>query len=810
MIAAFDMVKRIMLKVNSRSLISSIIKILRILPFLLIRFLSGLINGLFSILILLNYLFLFDSLIYILTPLKNFLLFLGEKSLDYQFPEINIRNITGKVKEYFLKILYSNVTIPKINVSKLIHTLANKFKNPQKVLQEIIIIDSEEALATAVAPIVIKKINFFSYIKTLLFFTSGTVFSIVFFAIPLSVFVFYESLPDPYQLFQRIPNQPTKIYDRNDKLLYEIFVDKKYEPVALEKIPNIVKNSTIAVEDSEFYLHNGIRPLSILRAAKATVLEDNLQGASTITQQLVKNLLLTPERTIVRKIKEAMIALKVEQSFSKDQILELYLNNISYGGTTWGVQSASKKYFGKNVWELDLSEASLLAGLPTAPTYYSPLNGDLELTKSRQKLVLDRMVELGYVATEEADAAYKKEINIIPQVDYIRAPHFVMYVRDELERVYGKNIVDKGGLTVKTTLDLDFHEKVQQIVSEEVIKNAYLNISNGAAIVLDPRTGEILAYVGSRDYYFDKFGSFDVLTAYRQPGSSIKPVTYALALKNGYTALSTIKDEKTIYKNQWETYVPVNYDGRYHGTVTVRQALANSYNIPAVKLVSKLGADNMVELGRDMGLTTWQKDSSYGISVTLGGKEVRLLDLANVYAPLSRYGVYKNTTPFISVKDSKGIEILEKDKEKRVLSEEISFLITNILSDYKARIPAFGINNFLSITGHTVAVKTGTTDNKKDNLTLGYTPSYVVATWVGNNDNTPMNKNLASGLSGAAPMWNRIMSLTLQGKPSEVFMKPDIVTLIYYKRCNISEYFIKGSSIPSMTCQSERKKSSKT
>ena len=384
-----------------------------------------------------------------------------------------------------------------------------------------------------------------------------------------------------------------------------------------------------------------------------------------------------------------------------------------------------------------------------------------------------------------------------------------MYVRDELEKKFGKSYVETGGLVVKTSLDLDFHDKIQQIVSEEVVRNAYLNISNGAAVVLDPKSGEILAYVGSRDYYFEKFGSFDVLTAYRQPGSSIKPVTYALAFKNGYTPLSTIKDERVVFKNQWETYIPVNYDGRYHGTVNFRQALANSYNIPAVKLVSKLGADNMVELGKEMGLTTWEKDGSYGISVTLGGKEVRLLDLANVYATFARKGVNLETTPFISIKDSKGIEILEKNKEKRVLSEEVSFLITNILSDSISRIPAFGVNNFLTIPGQNVAVKTGTTDSKRDNLTLGYTPSFVVATWVGNNDNTPMNRNLASGLSGAAPMWNRIMSLTLRGKAPEPFQKPENVILMAYKRCNISEYFIKGSNIPSLLCNSKKSTSNK-
>jgi len=805
MIVALDIIKKLMLTVFSRSYIRKFIKILIFLRVLLFKFVYTLINTIENIFKFLNHFFLIDSIIFILDPIKSLMLYLGEKSLDVKFLEIKSREVLRNLIKITSKVLTTNISIPKIKLSN--NKLTEKNKTNKK--RNIIIVDTQKALLKAVSPPIIQKSNPFSYFKKILLFTSGSVFSIVIFVIPLTVFVFFESLPDSSQLFQRIPNQPTKIYDRNDKLLYEIYVDKKYEPVALEKIPDFVKNSTIAIEDSEFYLHKGIRPLSIMRAAKATVLEDNLQGASTITQQLVKNLLLTPERTLIRKIKEAMLALKVEQNFTKDQILELYLNNISYGGTTWGVQSASKKYFGKNVWELDLSESSLLAGLPTAPTYYSPLNGNIELTKSRQKLVLDRMVELGYVSLEEAEKAYYKEINIIPQVENIRAPHFVMYVREELEKKFGKSYVETGGLVVKTSLDLDFHDKIQQIVSEEVVRNAYLNISNGAAVVLDPKSGEILAYVGSRDYYFEKFGSFDVLTAYRQPGSSIKPVTYALAFKNGYTPLSTIKDERVVFKNQWETYIPVNYDGRYHGTVNFRQALANSYNIPAVKLVSKLGADNMVELGREMGLTTWEKDGSYGISITLGGKEVRLLDLANVYATFARNGVNLEATPFISIKDPKGNEILEKSKEKRILSEEVSFLITNILSDSKSRIPAFGVNNFLTIPGQNVAVKTGTTDNKRDNLTLGYTPSFVVATWVGNNDNTPMNRNLASGLSGAAPMWNRIMSLTLQGRTAESYNKPENIILMTYKRCNISEYFIKGSNIPSLSCNSKKSASNK-
>ena len=760
------MMKKLMLKILSRSLVKTVLKVLKFSSFLLTGFGYALIEIVETLFKFLNHFFKIDWLIRVLETPKKLLLMFKKKS-----PEVGIPRIQKIQKQIFTKVSV-------LRSQALGNTKAKKKKETSP----------------------------FSLFKKLMLFVSGSVFSIVFFAIPLAFFTLYEELPDLSQLFQRIPNAPTKIYDRNDKLLYEIYIDKKYEPAALEKIPDHVVKSTIAIEDSEFYLHKGIRPLSIMRAAKATVLDDTLQGASTITQQLVKNLLLTPEKTLMRKIKEAMLALMVEQRYTKDQILELYLNNISYGGTTWGIQSASKKYFGKNVWELDLSEASLLAGLPTAPSVYSPLNGDIELTKTRQKLVLNRMVELGYITPKEAESAYHKEIKIIPQTEYIRAPHFVMYVRSELEKKFGKRLVESGGLTVKTSLDLDFHEKVQQIVSDEVSKNAYLNITNGAAVVLDPKTGGILAYAGSRDYFYEKFGSFDILTAFRQPGSSIKPVTYALAFENGHTPASTVKDEKVIFKNEWETYEPVNYDGKYHGKVTLRQALANSYNIPAVKLASKLGADNVVALGKEMGLTNWEKDGSYGISVTLGGKEVRLLDLTTVYATFARAGEYLPTTPFLSIKDSRGYEILQKGEEKRVLSKGVSYLITNILSDSKARIPAFGTNNYLTIPGHTIAVKTGTTDSKRDNLTLGYTPSFVVGVWVGNNDNTSMNRNLASGLSGAAPMWNRIMSLTLEGKNAEKFEVPESIIVKEDKTCGIKEIFVKGNDKFNPGCGKKEKK----
>ena len=477
------------------------------------------------------------------------------------------------------------------------------------------------------------------------------------------------------------------------------------------------------------------------------------------------------------------------------------MNNIPYGGTAWGIQTASKKYFNKDVWELSLAEASLLAGLPTAPTSYSPAT-DLETAKSRQGYVLERMLSLGYIDEKEFEKAISEELIFANTDGYIRAPHFVDYIRKDLEKRYGRKYVEFGGLTVTTTLDLDIQEKVQSIVTEEVNKNSYLGFSNGAAVVMDVKNAEVLAYAGSVDYFKEVWGAYDVVTAMRQPGSSIKPVTYALALSGSFTPASIINDSPITYKFKGsKDYTPVNYDGQYHGKVTLRQALANSYNVPAVKVANAVGVDNIVLKGKEMGLTGWEPDGSYGLSITLGGKEVRLLDHTNVYATLARQGVHKEPKVYLSIKDSNGYEIYEsEDAEKTVLSPEVSYLLWDILSDQNARLPAFGVNNFLSIPGHKVAVKTGTTNNIKDNWTLGYTPSYVVGVWVGNNDGSPMRQGLASGLTGAAPIWNKIMTEILKDKPNELFERPANIFVKRDEKCGISELFIKGTNIPQSLC----------
>lgn len=629
-------------------------------------------------------------------------------------------------------------------------------------------------------------------------------FAVVF--IPHTIFLWLNELPNPSLISDSI-TKCTKIVDRKERLLYEICPDKKSDPIKFSEINSNVINATLAIEDANFYRHKGFDIFGILRASREILFHDTIQGGSTITQQLVKLTLLSPERTLERKLKELVLALMVEMKFTKNQILEMYLNSAPYGGAVVGIETASERFFGKKASELTLSEASLLAGLPSAPSIYSPYTA-FTLAKQRQKSVLTRMVELKYISQGEADSAYAEELKIIPQIDFIRAPHFVDYVRSVIEAKYGSKYANFGGLTVKTTLDVDLNDAVTKIVKDEILKDKYLNVSNGAVVVLDSKTGEILAMVGSVDYFDIKNdGYFNTSTAFRLPGSTIKAVTYSLALSKGYKTTSIIDDSPLSIRSGLGFYTPVNYDGAFHGKVSLRKALANSYNIPAVKVLMSLKIDDMVNLGKAMGLTNWVADGNYGPAITLGGKETRLLDLTNVYATLARAGVYTNTKPILEIKDARGYSIYsDENKKDRVLSEEVSYIMSDILSDYYARLPAFGVNNFLSIKGRRVAVKTGTTDFKKDNYTVGYTPSYTVGVWVGNNNNSPMNPILASGLTGAAPIWNQVMTAVLTNTSTEDFLVPLGIEFKYFKECgNVREVFIKGTAPKELNCKPDTK-----
>lgn len=569
----------------------------------------------------------------------------------------------------------------------------------------------------------------------------------------------------------------TKIYDRNGKLLYNIYADKNRTLLRYDQIPQNLKNATIAIEDKDFYKHKGFDLAGVIRAATAIVFKQELQGGSTITQQLVKTAFLSPERNITRKIKELYLAYQVESKFDKNQILEMYLNEVPYGGTAYGIEAAAQTYFGKRAVDLNLAESALLVGLPQSPTTYSPFGNNPLLAKQRQKEVLRRMVDDGYITQDESEKAQSEVLVFAqPNID-IKAPHFVLFIKDQLSQKYGEKLVEQGGLKVTTTLDLDIQEMAQDAVSTEVAKLKNYKVGNGAAMVTNPQTGEILAMVGSRDYFdIANDGNVNVTTSPRQPGSSIKPINYAGGLINGLTAGTIIVDAPVTFKGN-PPYSPKNYDGKFHGGVTLRKALANSYNIPAVKVLAHNTVPFMLELATKMGITTFRDASNYGLSLTLGGGEVKMIDMTTAFSAFANKGISHTAYGIIKVEDKDG-KILEEHQPgegNKVIPEEVAFIISHILADNQARSDAFGSNSQLYIPGKVVSVKTGTTDDIRDNWTIGYTPSYLTAVWVGNNDNTPLNRFLTSGVTGAAPIWNKIMKSLLKNKQIENLTVPENV-----------------------------------
>jgi len=630
----------------------------------------------------------------------------------------------------------------------------------------------------------------------ILTFFLGSAATIIFLVIPLVAYLWLRALPNPTLLAVRDIDVTTKVFDRNGALLYEIYADQNRTPIPLSEIPKFVIQATIAIEDQNFYTHQGFSISGIMRATRQTMLGGKIQGGSTITQQLIKSALLTPEVTLSRKIKEIILAFWAERLYSKNQILEMYLNQVPYGGTAWGIESASQTYFGKSVKTLTLSEAALLAGLPAAPSEYSPFGTHVDRAFSRQSEVLRRMVEDRYITQDQAREALAQEIRFARPRVGIRAPHFVMFVKELLEARYGPRLVERGGLRIKTSLDLGLQERVEDIVNTNITKLASLRVGNGAALVTNPKTGEILAMVGSRDYFDSaREGNVNVTVALRQPGSSIKVVTYAAALEKGFTAASILDDSAVVYPQiGGPAYAPVNYDGKFHGFVPLRYALGNSYNIPAVKTIAAIGVPAVIDKGRAMGITSWIDESRYGLALTLGGGEVTMLDMAKVFGTLANAGTRVDLLAIVEVSDYTG-KVLERNQPKEhddAVKPEVAWILGNILSDNNARTAAFGPNSLLVVPGKTVSVKTGTTDNLRDNWTIGYTPSIVAAVWVGNNNNSPMNPYLVSGVTGAAPIWNAIMTDILKDQPDETLPRPEGVVSVpcYYGR---PEYFVKGT-----------------
>ncbi|MDP3955150.1 MAG: transglycosylase domain-containing protein [bacterium] len=627
------------------------------------------------------------------------------------------------------------------------------------------------------------------------------------------VYLFW-GLPAPWNLTSTNYPVSTKIFDRNGQLLYEIYTEQNRTPVNIADLPEYVKWAAISAEDKEFYSHHGFSWRGIMRAAFNTVFRQHLEGGSTITQQLVKNALLTQERTIKRKARESALTLAVEAIYPKDKILEMYLNHAPYGGTAWGIEAAAKTYFGKNAKDLSLGEAALLASLPSSPTRYSPFGAHPELTIQKQEFVLGRMVENKFISQKESETAKETPLVFAPQANQLQAPHFVMYVKDQLVEKYGEKMVEQGGLRVTTTLDLALQDFAQATVASEVAKLKSAHVTNGATLVTTPETGEILAMVGSKDY-FDKEiqGNYNVTTALRQPGSSIKPINYALGLMNKKITLATaFNDLPTCYLVPGQkTYCPSNYDNSFHGPVQARFALGNSYNIPAVKMLALNRLDEFVPFAQKMGLSTLEDPKNYGLSLTLGGGEVKMIDMAVAFGDFANLGVMQPLVSILKVEDYQG-KVLEQTKieeGERVIPMEVAYLISHTLLDNNARSATFGSSSYLVVKNHPeVSVKTGTTNDKRDNWTIGYNPEILVVVWVGNNDNTPMSA-VASGVTGASPVWNKIISYALKDKKQNWPMRPE--DIVGANICSLSgkapgdsgcptrfEYFIKGT-VPTET-----------
>ncbi len=640
-----------------------------------------------------------------------------------------------------------------------------------------------------------KRKGLFSRKKLVLwFFLICLVGGIIFFLV--KILPLLKNLPSSEDLIEGNDrfNVATQIYDRQGKLLYELYDDERRLPVKLTVLPAYVAQASIAIEDKKFYSHWGFDPIGIVRAFIVNKLRGDIaQGGSTITQQLVKKAFLSSEKSYDRKIKEIVLAVVTEMRYSKEQILEMYLNYISYGGTAVGIGSAADSYFGKEAKDLTLAEAALLAGLPQAPSKYSPFASDATAAKNRQLEVLKNMVAMKFITQDQADAAAAENLVYAENRINLKAPHFVFYVRDQLYEIFGKEKVLRGGLRVTTTLDLQIQEDAQATLSAEINDLEKLKVGNGAALITKPNTGEILAMIGSRNYYDETHdGQVNVTTAERQPGSSIKPLVYATAFEQkALNPSSVLLDVPTCFENIGQPqYCPKNYNGNFTGPVTVRQALGSSLNIPAVKTLRIVGLESFIYQAQNLGITTWQNAKNYGWSLSLGGGEVKMTDMAQAFGTIANMGVKVPLMSILKVEDYQGgvlyeessddrlvkLKLLQDNPEvsyetdqtgvdlTRVLQPESSYLVSHILRDDRARWLGFGSNSKLVIKGKEVAVKTGTTNDLRDNWTIGFTPEYLISVWVGNTDGSAMNSRLVSGVTGAAPIWHELMTNILKDK----------------------------------------------
>lgn len=610
-----------------------------------------------------------------------------------------------------------------------------------------------------------KKLLSISILLTALGFVAGTI---------LIAWV-SKDLPDPDRLTDREIAQSTKIYDRTgEELLYEIFADEKRTLVELEDISEHIVNGVIATEDTKFFEHRGIRPLSIARAVVKGILPGNrIEGTSTLTQQLVKNAILTNERSITRKVKEAILSIRLEQKYSKNQILKIYFNEIPYGSTNYGVESAAQAYFGKSASEVTLQEAATLAGLPKAPSTY--LNNS-DALKQRRDFVLRRMFDEGYITEEEKNAAQAEALTLSRNYGEIKAPHFVLYVREQLVEQFGEALVNSGGLSVRTSLDWEKQQIAERVVDEvgtPALEAA--EADNTALVAMEPGTGHIIAMIGSKDFYDESIdGQFNVATlGKRQPGSSFKPIVYTAAFEKGYTADTILYDVETNFgKNSNRDYTPLNYDLSEHGPVTIRKSLQGSLNIPAVKALYLVGEKSGIDFAKRLGYSTFD-NGDFGLTLVLGGGEVRPVEHVAAFGIFANEGRRMDTTSILEVRSATD-EVLYEWKQERgeqVLEPEVTALISDVLSDDEARAYAFGTGGVLTLPGRSVAAKTGTTNGYIDGWTVGYTPSLVAGVWGGNTDNTPMKAGYG-GSKVAGPIWKAFMTEALEGTPAEAFPEP--------------------------------------
>jgi len=594
------------------------------------------------------------------------------------------------------------------------------------------------------------------------------------------------------------------LYDVRGKPFFAFGQTKVISYIPSDRIPKNLQAAVIAVEDKDFYHHPGLSWKAIVRSLISNIkAKGPIYGASTLTQQLAKNDLLKPRKKFFRKYQEIILALLIEAKYTKSEILEMYLNTIYFGAGAYGVEEASQTYFGKPVQDISLEEAALLAGVLPAPSVYNPLFGDKEKAKNRQRIVLNRMYEEGYINNSQKEDALKAnlKLNYKSGINFL-APHYALIVRDQLIKMYGDDIF-RSGYKVYTGLDLDFQKEAEKTVRKHVEKLKFNDVTNGAVIMIDPKNGEVRAMVGSVDWYDNKFGKVNMTISPRQPGSSFKPIVYSAAFEKRFlTPASILKDQPVTYKTPGGLYSPLNYDRKFRGNVTVRRALSNSLNIPSVQVMSMLGVDRVLEMVNRLGITTLKDTNDYGLALVLGAGEVSLLELTNVYATFADNGMKKDPVFITKILDKRNQLIFQnKNTFKQVLSPEVAFLISSILSDAKTRFEEFG-SALDNETG--AAVKTGTTDDFRDSWTLGYTPDLAIGVWVGNSDNSSMD-NIAGSL-GAAPIWRELMDKFSNVRDYEFMPPSNIVqskTCFHTAKKNsqqvTNEYFLKGTQ-PVKSC----------